>query len=436
MRRAFIVVIFLSIAFFTITSNFNVINDRTEEAVPIKPKEYREITGNIEKGETLFDIFKKYKLDIVELFKLKEASADVHKLRDLYPGRPYKIIIDDNTKINEFTYWIDDDNILNITRTESGFCAEKKAIEYEKRVQHIGGVIKDNLILSVGEGRENLMLALQLSDIFAWDLDFTTDIRNGDVFKIVVEGCYLNGEFKKYGDILSAEFINNGETFPAYRFEHNGKIDYFDVDGISLRRSFLKAPLSFRRVSSGFSKRRFHPVLKIYRPHLGVDYAASAGTPVSAVGDGTVVSAGYKGQNGKLVIIRHSNGYKTYYGHLAKIKKGTNKGIKVKQGQIIGYVGATGLATGPHLDYRVKINNKFVNPLALKLPRGNSIPKKLMAEFRNLKEEMDNLLASIKPQVFAFSENSKDNEALAKVHYPLTLALSHQGRGLINKPLP
>lgn len=412
MRKAFIVVIFLAIAFLTIRSNFNVIDNKTEKAVPIKPKEYREITGNIEKGETLFDIFKKYKLDIVELFKLKEASADIHKLRDLYPGRPYKITIDDNTKINEFTYWIDDDNILNITRTESGFCAEKKTIEYEKRIQHIGGVIKDNLILSVGEGRENLMLALQLSDIFAWDIDFTTDIRNGDVFKIVVEGRYLNGEFKKYGDILSAEFINNGETFYAYRFEHNGEIDYFDIDGKSLRRSFLKAPLSFRRVSSGFTKKRFHPVLKIYRPHLGVDYAASTGTPVSAVGDGAVVFAGYKGQNGKITIIRHPNGYTTYYGHLSKIGKGIKKGIKIKQGQIIGYVGATGLATGPHLDYRVKVNNKFVNPLALKLPRGNSIPKKLMAEFTNFKEEMDILLASIKPQVFAFSENNKDNNKI------------------------
>jgi murein DD-endopeptidase MepM/ murein hydrolase activator NlpD len=412
MRKAFIVVIFLAIAFLTIRSNFNVINNKTEEAVPIKPKEYREITGNIEKGETLFDIFKKYKLDIVELFKLKEASADVHKLRDLYPGRPYKIIIDDNTKINEFTYWIDDDNILNITRTESGFCAEKKAIEYEKRIQHIGGVIKDNLILSVGEGRENLMLALQLSDIFAWDIDFTTDIRNGDVFKIVVEGCYLNGEFKKYGDILSAEFINNGETFTAYRFEHNGKIDYFDVDGNSLRRSFLKAPLSFRRVSSGFSKRRFHPVLKIYRPHLGVDYAASTGTPVSAVGDGTVFFAGYKGQNGNIVIIRHFNGYKTYYGHLSKIGKGIKKRVGVKQGRIIGYVGATGLATGPHLDYRIKINNNFVNPLTLKLPRGKSIPNNLMSAFETSKNEMDIRLASITPPAFAYAENSKDNNKI------------------------
>jgi murein DD-endopeptidase MepM/ murein hydrolase activator NlpD len=411
MRKAFITIIFLAIAFFTIRSNFNFVH-KTEQTVPVDPKVYREITGNIKKGETLFDIFKKYKLNIIELFKLKEASADIHKLKDIYPGRPYKIIIDDNSQVNEFIYWIDDDNILNITRTESGFCAEKKAVEYEKRIQHIGGVIKDNLILSVGEGRENLMLALQLSDIFAWDIDFTTDLRNGDIFKIVVEGCYLNGQFKKYGDILSAEFINNGGTFYSYRFEYDGKVDYYDADGMSLRKSFLKAPLSFRRISSGFSKKRFHPILKIYRPHLGVDYAASAGTPVSAVGDGTVVFAGYKGQNGKLAVIRHPNGYTTYYGHLSKIKKDIKKGIKIKQGQVIGYVGATGLATGPHLDYRVKVNNKFVNPLALKLPRGKPIPKKLMAEFKNFKIEMDIRLASIASPAFAIAEKNKDNSKI------------------------
>jgi len=139
----------------------------------------------------------------------------------------------------------------------------------KKRTLHLGGVIKDNLISSIGNGRENTTLALQLSDIFAWDIDFATDLRNGDAFKIVVEGMYLNGEFKKFGNILSAEFVNNGEAYRAYRFGHGGNIDYYDDEGKSLRRTFLKAPLSFRRVSSGFSINRFHPVLKIYRPITG-----------------------------------------------------------------------------------------------------------------------------------------------------------------------
>jgi murein DD-endopeptidase MepM/ murein hydrolase activator NlpD len=409
MKKTLITVIFLSIVFLIIRGNLNII-DKTEKAVSTKPKQYHEITGNIKKGETLFDIFKKYKLDIIELFKLKEASADIHKLKDLYPGHPYKIIIDDSSQINEFIYWIDDDNILNITRTESGFCAEKKAVEYEKKIEHIGGTINDNLILSMGEGRENLMLALQLSDIFAWDIDFTTDLRNGDVFKIVVEGLYLDRKFKKYGDILTAEFINNGETYYAYRFENDGKFDYYDAYGKSLRRTFLKAPLSFRRISSGFSKRRFHPILKIFRPHLGVDYAAPTGTPVSAVGDGTVVFSGYKGDYGNIVMIKHFNSFRTYYGHLSKIKKGIKKGVNVEQGQIIGYVGATGLATGPHLDYRVKVNNRFINPLKLNLPRKKSIPNNLMAEFKKSKNEMDIQLASITPSAFAFAVKNKDNK--------------------------
>ncbi|MEW6163372.1 MAG: peptidoglycan DD-metalloendopeptidase family protein [Nitrospirota bacterium] len=404
MRKVLIILVFLVTAFLTIRSNFNIINE-PEEVESTKSKEYREITGNIKKGETLFDIFERYGLDIGELFELREASADVHRLRKLYPGRPYKIIIDSNNQINFFEYRIDDDNILNISRTESGFCAEKVTIEYDRRIQHFGGVIKDNLISSIssiGEDRENLLLALQLSDIFAWDIDFTTDLRNGDIFKIVVEALYLDGEFKKYGDILSAEFLNNGEIYYAYRFEHDGKTDYYDAEGKSLRRAFLKAPLSFRRISSGFSQKRFHPILRIYRPHLGVDYAAPSGMPVSAVGDGIVIFAGYKGQNGNIVIIRHPNGHKTYYGHLSKFGNSIKSNVKVKQGQIIGYVGATGLATGPHLDYRIKVNNRFVNPLTLKLPRGRSIPKTSMAEFRNFKNQMDRRLASIAPPSLSF----------------------------------
>jgi murein DD-endopeptidase MepM/ murein hydrolase activator NlpD len=370
---------------------------------------FQTISGTIQKGETLFDVFKKHKLDITELFELKQASASIHKLKDVYPGRPYKTVIDDKYQICEFTYWIDDENILNIVRTEEGFSATKKIIEYEKKTLHIGGTIQDNLIESIGDGKRDFLLALQLSDIFAWDIDFTTDLRKGDVFKIVVDGCYLDNEFKKYGSILAAEFINNGQTYHAFRFEHNGEVDYYDSEGKSLRRAFLKAPLSFSRISSRFSKRRFHPILRIYRPHLGIDYAAPIGTPVSAVGDGTIVFAGYKGQNGNLVMIRHPKSFRTYYGHLSKIKKGIRRGVKVKQGQVVGYVGSTGLSTGPHLDYRIKKHNRFVDPLTLTLPRGGTVPKRAMADFILAREEMDIQLASIIPSSLQLAEQTKDN---------------------------
>lgn len=394
MKKIYMAAIFLAIMFLIVRGNPGIFS-KSEEVN--EQERYKEISGTIKKGETLFDIFKRYRLDMGELFKLKEASANIHRLRELHPDRPYKIIIDDNNRINSFIYGINDDYILSINRTESGFCAEKKDIEYEKRILHMGNGIKGNLVSSIAEGRENMMIALQLSDMFAWDIDFATDLRNGDTFKIVVEGLYLYGEFKKYGDLLSAEFVNNGATYHAYRFEHSGKVDYYDDEGKALRKVFLKAPLSFRRVSSGFSLGRFHPILKIHRPHHGLDYAAPTGTPVSAIGDGAVVFAGKKGQYGNLVIIKHPNAYKTYYGHLSRFGSGIKSGTKVKQEQIIGYVGSTGLASGPHLHYEMRVNNRPVNPLFVKSPKGNSIPKKLMAEFRGFKNQMDGMLASIIP---------------------------------------
>ncbi len=393
MKRLYFAAAFLTIISFLTLVNLEV-RGKSED-VSQKNEAYREISGVVKRGETFFDIFKNYQLDITELFELREASADIHRLRDLRPGQPYTIFLDQRDRINELTYLIDDDNVLTITRTDSGFSAEKSAIEYEKRLIHLSGTINDNLISSVGEGKENLMLALAVSDIFGWDIDFTTDLRKGDTFKVIVEGLYLDGQFKKYGEIVCAGFVNNGQGYNAYRFEHDGITGYFDDEGGSLKRSFLKSPLSFRRISSSFSRNRFHPILKTYRPHHGVDYAAPEGTPVLATGDGVVRFAGLKGQYGKLVIVRHPNGYKTYYGHLSGISSGTTKGKKVKQGDIIGNVGATGVATGPHLHYEMHIGDRPVNPLTVKLPKGKAIPEKQHAEFNRMKEGMQMRLAAI-----------------------------------------
>lgn len=413
MRKASLTAVFLVIAVLTLRSGFNIQHEENTTE-PLRPaaeqtEKFREISGIIKKGETLFEIFKRYGLDIAELFKLKEASANVHRLKKLNPGQHYKIIIDSRDQINSFIYWINDDEILNISRTDAGYNATRVPIYYEKRLLHIGGFIKDNLISSLGEGKEKLLLALQLSDIFAWDIDFTTDLRNDDMFKIVVEGLYLDGNFRKYGDIVAAEFTNNGKVYPAYRFEYDGEADYYDSEGNSLRKAFLKAPLSFRRISSSFSRGRYHPILKINRPHHGIDYAAPAGTPVSAVGDGTVIFSGYKGQYGKLVTIRHPNGYKTYYGHLSRIHGNGRSGSKVRQGDIIGYVGSTGLATGPHLHYEVRINNQPINPGTMKIPRGKPVPKMLVADFLKVRAEMAEQIASIKPPAFALVHEDRGN---------------------------
>ncbi|RJQ45466.1 MAG: hypothetical protein C4538_08545 [Nitrospiraceae bacterium] len=407
-----VVVLFIAAALIInkISNSTNTADETVKETpAPAEQEKYRVISGVIKKGETFLHIFKKYALDVGELFQVREAAADVHRLRDLRPGQEYKIILDENDRIASLEYCINDDAILSVKRTESGFCAEKQTVVYEEKIQHISGVIKDNLVSSMGEGRENLILALQLSDIFAWDIDFTTDLRKGDMYKIVAKAFYLDGEFKKFGEVVSAEFVNNGKTHHAYRFALNGKADYFDDEGRSLKKAFLKAPLNFRRISSTFSKGRFHPILKTYRPHHGLDYAAPTGTPVSSVGDGTVVFSGRKGQYGNLVSVKHRNGYVTRYGHLSRIGKNIRNGARVEQGEIIGYVGSTGLATGPHLHYEIRINNRAVNPLTVELPRGESIPRELRAEFTKFRNSMITRFALITPPVFASSPEMRDN---------------------------
>jgi len=400
MKKTFLIATSLLAGFIIVTGSFQTVHktepDKKTPIIETARESYREITGVIKPGETLYDIFKRYSLDIKDLFLMKEASASVHRLRNITANRPYKLMVDEQNQVRSFDYSINDDLSLNVMRNEGGgFIAEKVPILYERRTSPLAGTIKGNLILSIGQDR--LPVALKLSDIFAWDIDFTTDMRNGDTFKVVVEELYRDNEFKRYGDIIAAEFVNNGKSYRAYRFEHSGKAGYYDDDGNTLKRAFLKAPLSFRRMSSGFSNGRFHPVLKIYRPHHGIDYAAAAGTPVSAVGDGAVTFSGYKGDYGKLVIIRHPNGYNTYYGHLSRIGKGIAPGIKVSQGEVIGYVGSTGLATGPHLHYEMRVNGAPFNPLRLKVPNGARIPKALMAEFRKVSNQMSENLASIIP---------------------------------------
>lgn len=356
---------------------------------------HQKIEGVVRRGETMFDIFQKNGLDLSQLYGVKKAAADVFRLKRILPGRPYAITLDADNNVISLTYQIDDRATLDINREEPGFEAEKVMVDYEVREARLGGIIENNLVSAMGDDGGSAALALDLSDIFSWDIDFTTDIRKGDVYRVVVQELWLNGEFKRYGEVLSAEFENDGTLHRAYRFEVDGRIGYFDDDGNSLRRAFLKAPLSYRRISSGFSRSRFHPVLKIRRPHLGVDYVAPRGTPVSAIGDGTVQFAGWKGANGRLVILRHPMGYTTYYGHLSRIAKGIRPGVRVAQGDVIGSVGSSGRATGAHLHFQMNRHGRILNPLSVKLPRGKGIPKGRMEDFRNYRTGMKEALVSI-----------------------------------------
>lgn len=358
----------------------------------------QKIRDVVKPGETMFDIFQKHDLDLDALFRLREATAGVHRLRDIVPGHPYEIELGEDNNVFSLTYQIDDGVLLNVTRSDPGYRAEKITLPYERKERKLGGVIESNLYVSLGNEGESAILAYALSDIFSWDIDFTTDLRKGDSFKIVVEELWRDGRFHRYGNILAAEFTNDGNAYRAFRYEEqDGRAGYYDEEGNSLQRSFLKAPLSYRRISSGFSYNRRHPILKIRRPHLGIDYVAPSGTPVSALGDGTVQFAGYKGANGNLVILRHPKGFTTYYGHLRNLRKGIRRGARVRQGDVIGYVGATGRATGPHLDFRLKQGNRFINPLQANVPRKGGIPKELRADYEKVRSALEPELASIVP---------------------------------------
>jgi murein DD-endopeptidase MepM/ murein hydrolase activator NlpD len=327
-----------------------------------------------------------------ELHTLLEQVRPVYPLSRLKAGQPYSLKTVDGAMVR-FEYEIDDNERLIVERKGDGFTARREAIQYEIRPAAVAGRITSSLWSAVTSIDENPTLAVRLSEIFAWDIDFIRDIQPGDTFKVIVDKRFREGQFVGYGEIKAAEFVNQGESYQAYLFrDKDGDAEYYDNSGRNLRKAFLKAPLKFTRISSGFSTRRLHPVLGIYRAHPAIDYAAPSGTPVHVIGDGSVVGKGWDNGGGNYVKVRHANGYETTYMHLKGFARGLRQGQRVHQGQLIGYVGSTGLATGPHLDFRMKIGGGYVNPRTIKSIPGEPIPAKLMAAFKAhvapLKEEL------------------------------------------------
>ncbi|MBW1824617.1 MAG: M23 family metallopeptidase [Deltaproteobacteria bacterium] len=294
----------------------------------------------------------------------------------------------------EFSF--DGRHILVVTKTDQGYLASKEEIAFDSKLRTIAGTIKNSLFEDATKAGCGPQLILNFADIFAWDVDFFSDLRENDSFRLLFEEIYKDGEFVKYGKILAAEFTNQGKRFRTFYFENDkGNAGYYDDEGRSVDREFLKSPLRFSRISSRFSKRRFHPILRINRPHSGVDYAAPTGTPVEAICDGKIIFIGWKNDYGKCIKLRHNHIYTSYYGHLSRFAKGMKRGKRVKQGQVIGYVGSTGLATGPHLDYRLKKRGGFIDPLKFRSPRISSISKAQLPQFEKSKRQMLVLLGQL-----------------------------------------
>ncbi len=353
--------------------------------LPVSPEPT--YAGTVGKNSSFFDLMLACELSPEEIKDIEREAKEVYDFRRIYPGQEYQLYKGADGNLERLTFVISDEHFIEVTKKGDEMAAERREYPFEVHQRTASGIITHSLFMSLQEQNLPLELGAKLTDIFAWDIDFFTDVHKNDYFRLIYEEKTRHDGLTKIGKIIAAEFNTKGESHYAFLFENEaGFSDYFDAQGKSLRKQLLKAPLSYTRISSSFSRRRYHPVLHHYSPHLGIDYAAPAGTPVMATGDGTVITATRNKANGKYVKIRHNNGYISYYLHLSRFGPGVKSGVKVKQGQVIGYVGSTGYATGPHLDYRVNTNGRFVNPRSLKLPPAKPVTDENMIAFFELRE--------------------------------------------------
>ena len=362
----------------------------------------RTVDGRIPRGATLATLFARHDLDAVA-HPLIEEIRNVFDPRRLRVDNNYRLVLGlDDGDLRKFEYHIDDDEYLQVNATGDVFEAALVPYRQSRNEQVVEGEINaehNSLVAALDAEDEGVLLAVALAEVLSGEIDFNNDLRRGDSFSLLFDEIYRQERFgddgdltfSRYGDVLAAEFTNDGRRLQAFRFHVPGEPEaqYFDENGRSMKRLFLRSPFRFEpRVTSRFSYRRLHPVLGGVRPHLGVDYGAPTGTPVIAVATGTVVSAGRSGGSGNMVRLRHTNGYETYYLHLSAFGKGIRRGRRVFQGQEVGKVGSTGLATGPHLDYRIRKDGTFVNPLLehRKLPPGDPVPEQHLEAFQAVRD--------------------------------------------------
>jgi murein DD-endopeptidase MepM/ murein hydrolase activator NlpD len=364
-------------------------------------------TGTIKRNMTLSDVLSSYEVPEGLMDQLMVATQPIYDLKRLLVGNRFELERLPDGTLKQFLYEVDPEKNLKVYLTQEGYRAALEPIGLETRLQLVAGTIQGSLFRTINELNEGDQLALELAEIFSWDFDFNSELRQSDHFKVAVEKKYLNGQFLKYGKILAAEFSNRGRLYSAFYFsDQEGYSGYYNAAGQSLKRSLLKAPIKFSRITSVFTRKRFHPLLNEYRPHMGVDYAAQTGTPVYAAGNGRVEFAGWRGGLGRSIELSHQGGLSSMYGHLSRFATGVYVSAQVKQGQVIGYVGATGLATGPHLDYRILRNGKFVNPVSLRSEPSVPIKSEYQAEFQAQRERWQREFATLEfshPPQFALA---------------------------------
>lgn len=343
----------------------------------------------IGRGDTLPGLLSRLGVNASDTREFLTAVREAKSLAHLVPGRSVMARVTTGGQLVLFRYLASDENLVTVSRAEGAFKAQQQQIALETRMIMRSGKIQGSLFGATDAADVPDRIASEMAEVFSGDIDFHKDLRRGDHFSMVYEAMYFDGQLIKTGRLMAAEFVNQGKSYRAIQFKDaQGREGYFTPDGQSLKRAFLKSPMPFTRISSGFSNARYHPILKEWRAHKGIDYAAPTGTPVRAIADSVVSFAGRQGGYGNLILLNHQGPYSTAYGHLSRFAKGIKRGGRISQGQIIGYVGSTGLATGPHLHYEFRVNGVQKNPLALKLPTSYPLDSRARAQFAGKAQPM------------------------------------------------
>jgi murein DD-endopeptidase MepM/ murein hydrolase activator NlpD len=338
------------------------------------------------RGETAAEIFQKLGLQGIAAREATDALAAKVDVRSLKAGNRYSAFFNPDSSLASFEMTLAGSGRIQMVREGDRWRSDWQPFERRVALRSVRGTLAGSLEESVQAAGGPPPLAYKLADVFQWDLDFTKDLQPGDRFEVLYQEIQLDGRFHEVGTIFAAVYDNDGRLHEAYRYGDAGV--YYDGEGRPMRKMFLRSPLRYSHVTSVFSRRRFHPVLKEYRPHYGVDYGAPVGTPVQVTANGVVTFAGWDRGGGNVVKVQHGGGYLTAYLHLSRFAAGIRPGVRVRQGDIIAFTGATGLASGPHLDYRVKLRDQWIDPLGLKSVRDEPIPGSQMASFRAWRDEL------------------------------------------------
>lgn len=349
---------------------------------------------SIKRNESLYVILDKFDFSPQEIYSITQKAATLIDFKSIKPGQKYRTYTsaDSTEQLSQIVFQESPIEYVVLDWKKDSLELYKAARPLTRKLDAASGTINNSLYQTISEQGGSRLLANKMANIFAWQINFF-GLRSGDSFKVLYDERFIDDEFYGVGDIKAAEFTHQGETFKAYKFSQGDVNGYFTEDGESVQRALLKAPFEYnQRVSSNFSRSRYHPVLKKNVPHTGVDYAAPPGTPVLSVGDGTVTEARYKGASGNMVKITHNSTYETAYLHLRGFARGIQPGVKVEQGQVIGYVGSTGRSTGPHLHYSLYKNDRPVNSRTIDLPSSESVPDSLMDVFDKTREQLSEML--------------------------------------------